>query len=114
MLENKSGKVTFKAATERMAEGIIAPTRAAVAPLDQAHTAIAITDRQNAAAAKQWLAFNGHRWQDGEFRATLVALRNIHKPGHPDEPAARALHALLYEAQQPRQEMLLGSVQEGE
>ena len=106
ILENKSGKVTLKAATVRMAEGIIAPTRPAVTPLDQVHTAIAIADRQNAQDAKQWLEFNGHRWQDGEFRATLVALRNIHKPGHPDEPAARALQALLYEAQRPTQEPL--------
>ena len=109
ILENKSGKVTLKAATVRMAEGIIAPTRPAVTPLDQVHTAIAIADRQNAQDAKQWLEFNGHRWQDGEFRATLVALRNIHKPGHPDEPAARALQALLYEAQRPTQEPLPGT-----
>ncbi len=109
ILENKSGKVTLKAATVRMAEGIIAPTRPAVTPLDQVHTAIAIADRQNAQDAKQWLEFNGHRWQDGEFRATLVALRNIHKPGHPDEPAARALQALLYEAERPTQEPLPGT-----
>ena len=109
ILENKSGKVTLKAATVRMAEGIIAPSRPAVTPLDQVHTAIAIADRQNAQDAKQWLELNGHRWQDGEFRATLVALRNIHKPGHPDEPAARALQALLYEAERPTQEPLPGT-----
>ena len=104
VLENKSGKVTLKAATERMAEDIIAPSRPAVTPLDQVHTAIAITDRQNAATAKQWLLFNGHRWQDGEFRTTFEALRKVRKPGHPDEPAARALHALLYETERPTQE----------
>ena len=106
VLENKSGKVTLKAATERMTEGIIAPTRPAVAPLDQAHTAIAIADRQNAEAAKQWLEFNGHRWQDGELRTTLEALRKVRKPGHPDEPAARALHSLLYEEERPTQQQL--------
>ena len=109
VLENKSGKVTLKAATERMAEGIIAPSRPAVTPLDQAHTAIAIADRQNAEAARQWLEFNGHRWQDGELRTTLEALRKVRKPGHPDEPAARALHTLLYEEDQVRQGELIGS-----
>ena len=107
VLENKSGKVTLKAATERMAEGIIAPSRPAVTPLDQAHTAIAIADRQNAEAAKQWLEFNGLRWQDGELRTTLEALHKVRKPGHPDEPAARALHTLLYEEERPSQQPLL-------
>ena len=106
VLENKSGKVTLKAATERMAEGIIAPSRPAVTPLDQAHTAIAIADRQNAEAAKQWLEFNGHRWQDGELRTTLEALRKVRKPGYPDESAARALHTLLYEEERPTQQQL--------
>ncbi len=103
IMENKSGKVTLKAATERMAEGIISPVRPATTPLDQAHTAIALAARQNAEAARHWLDFNGHRWQDGELRTTLEALRRIRKPGHPDEPAARALHALLYEAERPTQ-----------
>ena len=107
VLESKSGKVTLKAATERMAEGIIAPSRPALTPLDQAHTAIAVAARQNAAAAKQWLEFNGHRWQDGELRTTLEALRKVRKPGHPDEPAARALHTLLYETERPTQQPLL-------
>ena len=109
VLENKSGKVTLKAATERMAEGIIAPSRPAVTPLDQAHTAIAIADRQNAEAARQWLEFNGHRWQDGELCTTLEALRKVRKLGHPDEPAARALHTLLYEGEQERQGQLIVS-----
>ncbi len=107
IMASKSGKVTLKAATERLAEGIIGPSRPAVTPLDQAHTAIAIAGRQNAAAARQWLESNGHRWQDGAFRTTLEALRQIHKPGHPDAPPARALHTLLYEAERPRQETLL-------
>ncbi len=101
VLENKSGKVTFKAATERLAEGLISPSRPAVTPLDQVHTAIAIADRQDAEAARQWLEFNGHRWQDGEFRTAFTALHKVRKPGHPDESAARALQTLLYEASQP-------------
>ena len=113
ILENKSGKVTLKAATERMAEGIIAPSRPAVTPLDQAHTAIAIADRQNAEAAKQWLEFNGHRWQDGELRTTLETLRKVRKPGHPDEPAARALHTLLYEDEPLVQQPMFGTVETG-
>ncbi len=110
ILDSKNGKVTLKAATERMAEGIISPSRPAVTPLDQVHTALAIADRQNAEAARQWLEFNGHRWQDGEFRTAFGALRNVHKPGHPDEPAARALHTLLYEEKQPTQATLLETV----
>jgi len=103
-LEIKSGKVRLKTATERMAEGIIGPSRPAVTPLDKAHTAIGIADRQDADAAKQWLAFNGHRWQDGEFRAAIEALRQVRKPRHPDESAAEALNALLYEMDQPIQQ----------
>ncbi len=114
IMANKSGKVTLKAATERLAEGIIGPSRPAVTPLDQAHTAIAIAGRQNAAAAREWLEFNGHRWQDGAFRTTLEALRQIHKPGHPDASPARALHTLLYEAERPRQGTLLPAADAGE
>ena len=109
VLDNKGGKVTLKAATERMAEGIIAPSLPALNPLDQAHTAIAIADRQNAEAAKLWLEFNGHHWQDGELRTTLETLRKVRKPGHPDESAARALHALLYEEEALTQESLMGT-----
>ncbi len=111
VLQSKSGKVTLKAATERMAEGIIAPSRPAVTPLDQVHTAIAITDRQNAETARQWLEFNGHRWQDGAFRTAFEALHHVRKPGHPDEPAARALHTLLYEAERPTQATLPGATE---
>ena len=107
VLENKSGKVTLKAATERMAEGIISATHPALNPLDQVHTALALADRQNAEAAKHWLEFNGHRWQDGEFRTAFDALRQVRKPGHPDEAAARALQALLYEEEQPMQRELV-------
>ena len=109
-LQNKSGKVTLKAATERMAEGIIGPSRPAVTPLDQVHTAIAIADRQNAEAARQWLEFNGHRWQEGEFRTAFEALHRVRKPGHPDEPAARALQTLLYEEDRPAQATLIETV----
>ncbi len=114
ILDNKSGKVTLKTATERMAEGIISPSRPATTPLDQVHTAIAIADRQNAEAARHWLDFNGHRWQEGEFRTAFDALGKVRKPGHPDEPAARALQTLLYDAERPGQGALLGAMDEGE
>ena len=114
ILDNKSGKVTLKTATERMAEGIISPSRPATTPLDQVHTAIAIADRQNAEAARHWLDFNGHRWQEGEFRTAFDALDKVRKPGHPDEPAARALQALLYDGERPGQGALLGTMDEGE
>ena len=107
VLENKSGRVTLKPATERMAERIISESRPATTPLDQAHTAIAIAARQNAEAARHWLDFNGHRWQEGELRTTFEALRRVRKPGHPDDTAARALHALLYDAEAPAQGALV-------
>ena len=109
ILSSKNGKITLKAAAERWSERIISAEQPAVTPLDQAHTAIAIAGRQDAAAARQWLEFNGHRWQEGEFKTTFNALRQIHKPGHPDEAGMRALHALLYEEEQPHQERLIGS-----
>ena len=109
ILSSKNGKVTLKAATERWHERIISADQSAATPLDQAHTAIAIADRQNAAAARQWLEFHGHRWQEAEFRTTFAALRQLHKPGHPDAAGARALQALLYETEPPRQEPLIGT-----
>lgn len=50
ILSSKSGKATLKAAVECWNERIISAARAAATPLDQAHTAIAIADRQDAAA----------------------------------------------------------------
>ena len=114
ILSSKSGRVTLKPAVERWQERIISADHAAATPLDQVHTAIAIAARQDAEAARQWLEFNGHRWQDGEFRTAFAALRKIHKPGHPDEAGARALQALLYAEEQPRQEQLIGTVTAGE
>ncbi len=101
ILENKNGKVTLKSAAARMAEGLISRERPAVTPLDQAHTAIAIAAQENAAAARQWLDFHGHIWTEGPFRAAFTALRRLQRPGHPDEPGAQALHALLYGPEPP-------------
>ena len=56
ILSGKSGKATLKAAVESWDERIISAARAAATLLDQAHTAIAIADRQDA-AAKQRLEF---------------------------------------------------------
>lgn len=92
----QGGKVTLKSAMERWAARDISNERPAVTPLDQVHTAIALAGRQNAAAARQWLGFNGHRWQDGEFRTAFEALGRVRKAGHPDEAAAAALGELLY------------------
>ena len=96
ILENKNGKVTLKSGVARMTEGIISRERPAATPLDQVHTAIAIAAQENAAAARQWLNFHGHIWTEGPFRAALTALRQVQKPGHPDDPGAQALYALLY------------------
>ena len=100
----KDGKATLKSAADRWSERLISADRPAVTPLDQAHTAIAIAARQNAAAAQHWLEFNGHRHQEAEFRTTLAALQKIQKPGHPDEQGTQALQALLYGEEKPRQE----------
>ena len=96
ILDNRNGKVTLKSAVSRLNEGILSRQRPAATPLDQVHTAIAIAAAENAAAARQWLAFQGHSWTEGPFRAALTALRQLQKPGHPDEPGAQALYALLY------------------
>ena len=96
ILAVQGGKVTLKSAMERWAARDISDERPAVTPLDQVHTAIALAGRQNAAAARQWLGFNGHRWQDGEFRTAFEALGRVRKAGHPDEAAAAALGELLY------------------
>ena len=96
ILDNRNGKVTLKSAVSRLNEGILSRQRPAATPLDQVHTAIAIAAAENAAAARQWLAFQGHSWTEGPFPAALTALRQLQKPGHPDEPGAQALYALLY------------------
>ena len=51
----KGDKVTLKSARDRLAENIISPQRPAQTALDQVHTAIAITDRHDSAAALEWL-----------------------------------------------------------
>ena len=96
ILDNRNGKVTLKSAVSRLNEGILSRQRPAATPLDQVHTAIAIAAAEDAAAARQWLAFQGHSWREGPFPAALTALRQLQKPGHPDEPGAQALYALLY------------------
>ena len=44
--------MTLKSAKDRLAENIISPQRPAQTALDQVHTAIAITDRHDSAAAQ--------------------------------------------------------------
>ena len=56
----KGDKVTMKSARDRLAENIISPQRPAQTALDQVHTAIAITDRQDSAAALEWLNMQHH------------------------------------------------------
>ena len=103
VLAVKSGRATLKSASERWTERVISAERPAVTPLDQVHTAIAITERETAAAAKNWLEFHAHRWQDEEFRTAFDAMMRVRKPGHPDEMGAKALDALLYEPLRPHQ-----------
>ena len=103
----RSGKVTLKPALDRMAEDIIGPSRAASTPIDQVHVAIALTDRQDSAAAQNWLTMQGIDPHGDQFKGTLEALHGAMKPGHPDGPAARSLYQKLYGIEPPRQMPLL-------
>ena len=108
VVSKRSGKVTLKAAVDRMAEDVIGPGRAAVTPLDQAHVAIAMTDRQGSDSAENWLKMHGIDPHGDQFKGTLEALHGAMKLGHPDLQAARNLYQKLYGVEPPRQMPLLG------
>ena len=102
-----SGKVKLKSAIDRMAEDIIGPGRPAGTPIDQVHVAIALTDRQDSAAAENWLTMQAIDPHSDQFKGTLEALHGAMKPGHPDASAARSLYQKLYGVEPPRQMPLL-------
>ena len=108
VVSKRSGKVTLKAAVDRMAEDVIGPGRAAVTPLDQAHVAIAMTDRQGSDSAENWLKMHGIDPHGDQFKGTLEALHGAMKLRHPDLQAARNLYQKLYGVEPPRQMPLLG------
>ena len=108
----KGDKVTLKSARDRLAENIISPQRPAQTALDQAHTAIAITDRHDSAAALEWLNMQHHNPQGPEFRGTMEALIRVTKPGHEDLRPATNLWRLLYEDAPPVQMALLDALAE--
>ena len=108
VVSKRSGKVTLKAAVDRMAEDVIGPGRAAVTPLDQVHVAIAMTDRQGSDSAENWLKMHGIDPSGDQFKGTLEALHGAMKLGHPDLQAARNLYQKLYGVEPPRQMPLLG------
>ena len=108
VVSKRSGKVTLKAAVDRMAEDVIGPGRAAVTPLDQVHVAIAMTDRQGSESAENWLKMHGIDPNGDQFKGTLEALHGAMKLGHPDLQAARNLYQKLYGVEPPRQMPLLG------
>ena len=108
----KGDKVTLKSARDRLAENIISPQRPAQTALDQVHTAIAITDRQDSAAALEWLNMQHHNPQGPEFRGTMEALIRVTKPGHEDLRPATNLWRLLYEDAPPVQMALLDALAE--
>ena len=110
VLISKGDKVTLKSARDRMAENIISPQRPAQTALDQVHTAIAITDRQDSAAASDWLAMQHHDPHGPEFRGTLEALIRVTKPGHEDLRPATNLWRLIYDDAPPIQMSLLESL----
>ena len=94
-------KVTLKSARDRLAENIISPQRPAQTALDQVHTAIAITDRHDSAAALEWLNMQHHNPQGPELKGTMEALMRVTKPGHEDLRPATNLWRLLYEEPPP-------------
>ena len=103
----KSGsKITLKTAKDRLAEDNVNPNRITSAPLDQVHVAIALTARQDSAAARNWLTAQGIDINDDIFKGTLEALHAAQKPGNPDNAPARSLYTLLYAEEPPRQEAL--------
>ena len=112
ILISKGDKVTLKSARDRFAENIISPQRPAQTALDQAHTAIAITDRHDSAAALEWLNMQHHNPQGAEFRGTMEALIRVTKPGHEDLRPATNLWRLLYEDAPPVQMALLNALAE--
>ena len=108
----KGDKVTLKSARDRLAENIISPQRPAQTALDQVHTAIAITDRHDSAAALEWLNMQHHNPQSPEFKGTMEALIRVTKPGHEDLRPATNLWRLLYEEAPPVQMALLDALAE--
>ncbi len=107
VLAKSGNKITLKTAQDRLAEDDINPNRAALTPLDQVHTAIALTARQHAAAARDWLTAQAIDVNEDRFKGTLEALHAAQKPGAPDNAPARALYTLLYSQEPPRQGGLL-------
>ena len=105
-------KVTLKSARDRLAENIISPQRPAQTALDQVHTAIAITDRHDSAAALEWLNMQHHNPQGPEFKGTMEALIRVTKPGHEDLRPATNLWRLLYDDAPPIQMALLDALAE--
>ena len=112
ILVAKGDKVTLKSARDRLAENIISPQRPVQTALDQVHTAIAITDRHDSAAALEWLNMQHHNPQGTEFKGTMEALIRVIKPGHEDLRPATNLWRLLYEEAPPVQMALLDALAE--
>ena len=112
ILTVKDDKVILKSAKDRLAENIISPQRPAQTALDQVHTAIAITDQHDSAAALEWLNMQHHNPQGPEFRGTMEALIRVTKPGHQDLRPATNLWRLLYEDAPPVQMALLDTLAE--
>ena len=112
ILVAKGDKVTLKSARDRLAENIISPQRPAQTALDQVHTAIAITDRHDSAAALEWLTMQHHNPQGPEFKGAMEALIRVTKPGHEDLRPATNLWRLLYEEAPPVQMALLDALAE--
>ena len=110
ILISRGDKITLKSARDRFAENIISPQRPAQTALDQVHTAIAITEHQNSAAAADWLTMQHHNPQGAELRGTFEALLKVMRPGHDDWQPAINLWRFLYEDAPPVQLTLLNAL----
>ena len=71
--DGKGRQGALKSARDRLAENIISPQRPAQTALDQVHTAIAITDRHDSAAALEMAEHATPQPQGPEFKGTMEA-----------------------------------------
>ena len=98
----KGDKVTLLTARDRLAARSIGEDQNPGALLDTIHTAVALTDRRNTIAAREWLQHYRHDPQAPPFRATLEALIRTTKPGHDDYQSQRNLWQALYQTDPPK------------
>ena len=103
LMVKKGQRVTLKSAAERQAAGDLGRDRAPSNPLDQVHTAVAVTIAQDTVAAEEWLRMQAIDLNGDAFQGTLQALYRALKPGHDDRIPLGNLHQRLYGQEPPQQ-----------